>query len=99
MDKKEKKFRNLPAVLTLLAGFITSIIAIACDFSLVKTLWMLIIIMVTFFIIGMVIRIVLDRVLVIPEQEENDTETDTDEENENKDEKENPDKVENETTE
>ncbi len=74
MGNKDKKFRNLPAILTLLAGFITSIIAIICRFSLVRTLWTLVVIMVVFFIIGMVVRIVLDKSLILPEPEEEEEE-------------------------
>lgn len=69
MKEKEKKFRNLPAFLTLLAGFITSVIAIIFQFSLVRTLWSLAIIMVIFFIFGLGIRYILDKELVIPEPE------------------------------
>lgn len=70
MKQKEKKFRNLPAFLTLLAGFITSVIAIICRFTLVRTLWTLVVIMIIFFTIGMVTRFILDKTLVIPEPEE-----------------------------
>lgn len=75
MGNKDKKFRNLPAIMTLSAGFITSIIAIICRFSLVRTLWTLVVIMVVFFIIGMVVRIVLDKSLILPEPEKEEEET------------------------
>lgn len=70
MNQKEKKFRNLPAFLTLLSGFITSVIAIVCKFDLVRMLWTLVVIMVIFFVIGLIIRYILDKALVIPEPEE-----------------------------
>lgn len=85
MDNKDKKFRNLPAIMTLLAGFITSIIAIICRFSLVRTLWTLVVIMVVFFIIGMVVRIVLDKSLILPEPEKEE-EKETGEEEQDKEE-------------
>ncbi|MGN0481248.1 MAG: hypothetical protein ACI4EV_06735 [Lachnospiraceae bacterium] len=71
MKEKEKKFRNLPAFLTLLAGFITSVIGIICGFTLVRTLWTLVVIMVIFFTLGLGIRFILNKTLVIPNPEEN----------------------------
>ena len=42
------KFRNLPAVITLLAGFITSVIMILHRYSLVNFMWILVCTMLVF---------------------------------------------------
>lgn len=82
MNDKDKKFRNLPAFITLLAGFITSVIAILYRFELIKTLWLLILIMTIFFILGMIMRIILDRSLRLPEEESQEEENEESEEQE-----------------
>lgn len=53
------KWRNLPAIITLLAGFITCIIAIICKYPLNIMLWILILVMTIFYIIGLSLRMVL----------------------------------------
>ena len=50
------KFRNVPALITLLAGFITSVIMIVHRYSLVNFMWILIAVMVGFYICGVLIR-------------------------------------------
>ena len=48
------KFRNVPAIITLLAGFITSVIMIKYRYTLVNFMW--------FYICGMLIRFALNKV-------------------------------------
>lgn len=48
------KFRNVPAIITLLAGFITSVY--------LYFMWILICVMLAFYICGMLIRFVLNKV-------------------------------------
>lgn len=55
------KWRNLPAIVTLLAGFITCIITTVCRYPLNKMLWVLIAVMTVFFTIGIIIRAVIMR--------------------------------------
>lgn len=50
------KWRNLPAFITLLAGFITCVITIIYRYPLNKMLWVLILVMSVFYIIGLSIR-------------------------------------------
>ena len=50
------KWRNLPAIVTLLAGFITCVITTLCRYPLNKMLWVLIAVMTVFFTIGLIIR-------------------------------------------
>ena len=49
------KFRNVPAIITLLAGFITSVIMIKYRYTLVNFMWILICVMLAFYICGMLI--------------------------------------------
>ena len=55
------KFRNVPALITLLAGFITSVIMIVHRYSLVNFMWILIAVMVGFYICGVLIRFALNK--------------------------------------
>lgn len=65
------KFRNVPALITLLAGFITSVIMIVHRYSLVNFMWILIAIMVGFYICGVLIRFALNKVVQNKEDKEN----------------------------
>ena len=56
------KFRNVPAIITLLAGFITSVIMIKYRYTLVNFMWILICGRLTFYICGMLIRFALNKV-------------------------------------
>ena len=44
------KFRNVPAIITLLAGFITSVIMIKYRYTLVNFMWILICVMLAFYL-------------------------------------------------
>jgi flagellar biosynthesis/type III secretory pathway M-ring protein FliF/YscJ len=55
-----KKFRNIPAITTLLAGFIVSVIMIMQHYSLVQFLWILVLVMVAFYAVGVIIRLLLN---------------------------------------
>ena len=65
-----KKFRNFPAIITLLAGFITSVVMILNKYTLVKFLWVLVLVMAGFYIAGLLIRILLNRVFKDEEKQE-----------------------------
>lgn len=65
------KFRNVPALITLLAGFITSVIMIVHRYSLVNFMWILIAVMVGFYICGVLIRFALNKVVQNEEDKEN----------------------------
>jgi formate hydrogenlyase subunit 3/multisubunit Na+/H+ antiporter MnhD subunit len=56
-----KKFRNVPAIITLLAGFISSVVMILQGYELVKFLWILVCIMVGFYVVGLLVRVVLNK--------------------------------------
>ena len=65
------KFRNVPAIITLLAGFITSVIMIKYRYTLVNFMWILIAVMVGFYICGVLIRFALNKVVQNKEDKEN----------------------------
>ena len=71
---KLKKFRNVPAIVTLLAGFITSVFMIINQYSLIKFMWVLVLVMIGFCIFGLIMRIVLN--MVFQDKEENEEESD-----------------------
>ena len=56
-----KKFRNIPAIITLLAGFITCVIMIICQYTIVSFLWILVLVMVVFYALGTMVRVILNR--------------------------------------
>lgn len=67
-----KKFRNVPAFVTLLAGFIGSVIMILQKYTLVDFLWILVGIMLVFYIAGLLLRRLLNKAfkaLEAPEEE------------------------------
>lgn len=57
-----KKFRNIPALVTLLAGFVACVMMIWKKYALVDFLWILVAVMVGFYIIGILIRLILNIV-------------------------------------
>ena len=76
------KFRNLPALITLLAGFITSVIMIVHRYSLVNFMWVLIEVKAGFYICGVLIRFALNKVVQNKEEKENTTEAEEQEQKE-----------------
>lgn len=77
------KFRNLPSIITLVAGLFVCIITLIYQYAIDEFLWILVIVMVVFYLIGLVLRKILNKTFEehIIENEENDY-TDSDE-NEN----------------
>lgn len=92
-----KSFRNLPAIITLLAGFCVSVIMIIQKYDLVNFLWILVGTMVIFYLAGVGIRVILIKLADKKAEEKTDTEqeketeeeTDTDDLNKADDAKEN----------
>ena len=56
-----KKFRNVPALITLLAGFVTSVLMIINRIPIVTFLWTLALVMVGFFFVGLLVRFILNK--------------------------------------
>ena len=81
-----KKFRSIPALMTLIAGFIPSVIMIIHKYSLVHFLWTLVAVMAGFYIAGMLLIFILNKVFKDKkENEENDAKDDGDESEESDD--------------
>lgn len=81
-----KKFRSIPALMTLIAGFITSVIMIIHKYSLVHFLWTLVAVMAGVYIAGMLLIFILNKVFKDKkENEENDAKDDGDESEESDD--------------
>lgn len=57
-----KKFRNVPAIMTLLAGFVTSVVMIVGKYELITFLWVLVLVMAGFYIAGLVLSLVLNKI-------------------------------------
>lgn len=68
------KFRNVPAIITLLAGFIACVVMIIRRYTVTAFLWQLIFVMTAFYILGLLIRLILNKVFKEPEDESEDDE-------------------------
>ena len=65
-----RKFRNIPALVTLLAGFVSSVVMIIQKYSLVHFLWVLVAVMAGFYIAGLLLRVILNKAFKGLETEE-----------------------------
>lgn len=65
-----RKFRNIPALVTLLAGFVSSVVMIIQKYSLVHFLWVLVSVMAGFYIAGLLLRVILNKAFKDLETEE-----------------------------
>ena len=70
-----KKFRNVPALVTLFAGFVVAVFMIIEKFTLINFLWILVSVMLAFYIAGIVLRRLLNKTFKEPEEEENGEES------------------------
>lgn len=68
-----RKFRNIPALVTLLAGFIISVVMIVQKYSLLHFLWVLVAVMAGFYIAGLLLRVILNKAFKDLETEEEKT--------------------------
>lgn len=68
-------FKNLPALMTLIAAFITCIVTFIYQYELTKALILILAASVIFYLSGLIIRSLLNRFMVVEEnQDENDGE-------------------------
>ena len=65
-----KRFRNVSAIVTLLAGFITAVVMIINRYSLVSFLWILIGVMVCFYAVSRIICFIVDTKITKAEEQE-----------------------------
>lgn len=66
-------FKNLPALMTLIAAFITCIVTFIYQYELTKALILILAASVIFYLAGLIIRFMLNHFMVV---EENQDETD-----------------------
>ena len=73
------KFRNLPSIIALVSGLFVCIITLMYQYPVEQVLWILVMVMVIFYLIGLVIRKILNK--TFEEQsisDENDDNSDSD---------------------
>ena len=78
-----KKFRSIPAIITLLAGFVTCVLMLINKITIVTYLWTLALVMIGFYIVGLVLRVILNKVFEDKDAEEAVNEEDVNKEDEN----------------
>lgn len=78
-----KKFRNVPALITLLAGFVTSVLMIINRIPIVTFLWTLALVMVGFFFVGLLVRFILNKFFQDKDEENKDSDNNPEEGEEN----------------
>ena len=69
-----RKFRNIPALVTLLAGFVSSVVMIIQKYSLVHFLWVLVAVMAGFYMAGLLLRVILNKDLETEEEKPSEDE-------------------------
>ena len=69
-----RKFRNIPALVTLLAGFVSSVVMIIQKYSLVHFLWVLVAVMAGFYMAGLLLRVILNKALETEEEKPSEDE-------------------------
>ena len=55
------KFRNLPSIIALVSGLFVSIITLMYQYPVEQVLWILVMVMVMFYLIGWVLRKILNK--------------------------------------
>lgn len=78
-----KKFRSIPAIITLLAGFVTCVLMLINKITIVTYLWTLALVMIGFYIVGLVLRVILNKVFE-DKEDDKDAEEAVNEEDVNK---------------
>lgn len=83
-----KKFRSVPAIITLVAGFAACVVMIINRYTLLSFMWTLLGIMAAFYVIGLLARFALNKAFEEPKEDEksdNPEENDSEDTNEDKD--------------
>ncbi|MDO5403633.1 MAG: hypothetical protein Q4F11_09370 [Eubacteriales bacterium] len=57
-----KKFRNIPAIFTLAAGFTVCVVMIMNEYSLKDFLWILVCVMAGFYLVGIIVKTILYKI-------------------------------------
>ena len=73
------KFRNLPSIIALVSGLFVSIITLMYQYPVEQVLWILVMVMVIFYLIGLVLRKILNKTFEEHSiSDENDDNSDSD---------------------
>jgi len=74
------KFRNLPSIIVLVSGLFACIITLIYQYPIEQALWILAIVMVIFYLIGLVLRKILNKIFeehsIIIESDDSDSDSD-----------------------
>ena len=72
------KFRNLPSIIALISGLFVSIITLVYQYPVEQVLWILVMVMIIFYLIGFVLRKILNKIFeentISDENDDSDTE-------------------------
>lgn len=82
-----RKFRNIPALVTLFAGAVSSVVMIIQQYALLEFLWTLAAIMAGFYVAGLLLRMLLNKAfkdLAATEEKTSEDENATEENDETK---------------
>ena len=65
-----KRFRNVSAIVSLLAGFITAVVMLINKYDLLTFIWILAVVMAVFYIVSRIICFICDRHIAKEEEKE-----------------------------
>lgn len=85
----KERFKYIPSIVMLLAGFIACIVTIVCKYEILEALTVILVTLIIFYIIGIVIKALFNRFLINDELADEDGEALPEEEAD----KENPDEA------
>ena len=75
------KFRNLPSIIVLVSGLFACIITLIYQYPIEQALWILVIVMVIFYLIGLMLKKILNKTFedhLISEENDSDIDIDSD---------------------
>lgn len=76
----KERFKYIPSIVMLMAGFVACIVTMICEYEIVEALSVILGVLIIFYIIGIVIKALFNRFLINEETiEENSEETESDE--------------------
>lgn len=77
----DNRTRYIPALVMLMAGFLVCVVTIINDYSTRDMMLICAVVMIAFFVIGSIVRYIVERVVLAPEKKDNKPE-ETEEKNE-----------------
>ena len=70
----ENRIKYIPSIVTLLAGFIACIVTILSQYEIIDALVTILVVVVIFYMVGLIIRALFNKFLVIKEEKTNEAE-------------------------